>query len=244
MFLIHENSYHTEDPVYQRITTSNESRSMFIPEARVAKDYFLTGFYERGFVDWTCDNFLDEKKCVIDIGAHIGWYTIDMAKKSKHVYAFECSPKSFNYLCSNIALNNLDYNVSKFNCALSNISTSMPYFIRDPKDGGGNGISKFEYDYLNEVPSILVPCKPLDDFHFENINFIKMDVEGHEKQVLQGAKQTIISNDYPKILFESWDDEKPNLPVKELKEELFDYIRTNFEYKIVHVGKDMYLAER
>ena len=71
-----------------------------------------------------------------------------------------------------------------------------------------------------------------------------MDVEGHEKQVLQGAKQTIISNDYPKILFESWDDEKPNLPIKELKEELFDYIRTNFEYKIVHVGKDMYLAER
>lgn len=154
------------------------------------------------------------------------------------------SPKSFNYLCSNIALNNLDYNVSKFNCALSNISTSMPYFIRDPKDGGGNGISKFEYDDVHEVPSILVPCKPLDDFHFENINFIKMDVEGHEKQVLQGAKQTIISNDYPKILFESWDDEKPNLPIKELKEELFDYIRTNFEYKIVHVGKDMYLAER
>lgn len=244
MFLIHENSYHTEDPIYQRISTSNEARSMFIPEARVAKDYFLTGFYERGFVDWTCDNFLNENKCVIDVGAHIGWYTIDMAKKSKHVYAFECSPKSFNYLCSNIALNNLDYNVSKFNCALSNINTSLPYFIRDPKDGGGNGISKFEYDDVNEVPSILVPCKPLDDFHFENINFIKMDVEGHEKQVLQGAKQTIISNDYPKILFESWDDEKPNLPIKELKEELFDYIRTNFEYKIVHVGKDMYLAER
>ena len=41
MFLIHENSYHTEDPIYQRISTSNETRSMFIPEARVAKDYFL-----------------------------------------------------------------------------------------------------------------------------------------------------------------------------------------------------------
>ena len=244
MFLIHESSYHSEDPIYQHIPRGYEHRSMFIPESRVAKDYFITGFYERGFVDWTCDNFLNENKAVIDIGAHIGWYTIDMAKKAKHVYAFECSPKSFNYLCANIALNQLDYNVSKFNCALSNTNISMPYYIRDPKDGGGNGISKFDYDVVNNVPYVLVPCKPLDDFHFENINFIKMDVEGHEKQVLQGAKQTILSNDYPKILFESWDDEKPNLPVKELKQDLFEYIRNTFEYKIIHVGQDMYLAER
>jgi len=244
MFVIHEGSYQSENPIYQKIPTSDGHRPMFIPEARVAKDYFNTGFYERGFVDWTCDNFLNADKSVIDIGAHIGWYAVDMAKKAKHVYAFECSPKSFNYLCSNIALNGLDYNISKYNCALSNTNTSMPYFIRDPKDGGGNGISKFDFDVVNGVPSVIVPCKPLDVFELDNINFIKMDVEGHEKQVLEGAVQTIVSNDYPKILFESWDDDKPNLPVKELKQELFEYIRSTFEYKIVRVGQDMYLAER
>ncbi len=244
MFIIQEYSYNSENPIYQRIPTTDKHRSMFVPESRVAKDYYLTGFYERAFVDWTCENFLDKNKNVIDIGAHIGWYAIDMAKNAKHVYAFECSPKSFNYLCSNIALNELDYSISKFNCALSNTNNSVPYYIRDPKDGGGNGISKFDYDTVNEVPSILVPCKPLDDFQLENINFIKMDVEGHEKQVLEGAIQTIVANDYPKILFESWDDNKPNLPVQELKQELFDYIKSTFEYKIIRIGQDMYLAER
>ena len=244
MYFIHEKSYHTENPIYQKIQGTTSNNYMFIPEARVAKDYFLTGFYERGVVDWAGENFLNKNNCVIDIGAHIGWYSIDMAKKTKHVYAFECSPKSFNYLCANIALNELDYNISKYNCALSNKNDNIPYYIRDPKDGGGNGVSKFEYDDVNSVPSILVECKPLDTFELENINFIKMDVEGHEKQVLEGAVKTITSNDYPKILFESWDQDKPHLPVKDLKKELFDYIKTTFEYKIVRVGQDMYLAER
>lgn len=43
MYLIKERSYNSEDPVYQRIDISK--KLMFIPEARVAKDYFNTGFY-------------------------------------------------------------------------------------------------------------------------------------------------------------------------------------------------------
>lgn len=243
MFLIKERSYNSEDPVYTKINTDN--KLMFIPEARVAKDYFNTGFYERGYIDWCCQNFCKPDKNILDIGAHIGWYTVAFAPMCKHVYSFECSPKSFNYLCANIAVNRCDYKVTKYNCALSNEEGTAQYYIRDPNDGGGNGISKFDYDTINNVPSIEVPKRTLDSFGLTDINFIKMDVEGHEKEVLEGAVQTLINNNYPKILFESWDEhqEKNGFPSITLKIELFTFIK-DLGYRIVQIGQDMYIAEK
>jgi FkbM family methyltransferase len=242
MYLIKEKSYNSDAPVYMKIP--NNENTMFIPEARVAKDYFNTGFYERGYIDWAIHNFVSENKNVIDIGAHIGWYTTAFAKKANHVYSFECSPKSFNYLCANIALNNLDYKVTKYNCALSNESGTTPYYIRDPNDGGGNGISKFENDNINNTLYINVPKNTLDSYQLTNIEFIKIDVEGHEKEVLEGSIETIKRNNYPKILFESWDEHhEKNVPAIKLKEELFNFIKS-LGYNIIKIGVDMYLAEK
>jgi len=243
MFLIKEKSYNTEEPVYTRLPI--EKKLMLIPEARVAKDYFNTGFYEGHYVNWVTENFIKPEYNVIDIGAHIGWYTVRMAEKAKHVYSFECSPKSFNYLCANIALNGLDYKVTKYNVALSTEPGVCKYYIRDSNDGGGNGISHFEYDKIHNTPSIDVPSETLDKYELTNVNFIKIDVEGHEKEVLMGSVKTIINNNHPKILFESWDDhyEKNNYPAIQLKKELFEFI-TSIGYKIVKVGTDMYIAEK
>jgi FkbM family methyltransferase len=244
MFLIQETSYHSENPIFQKLPKGN-GVMFIIPEARVAKDYFNTGYYEKGCVDWCIQNFIKHDKNIIDIGAHIGWYSINMAKYANHVYSFECSPKSFNYLCANIALNEQDYKITKYNCALGNENGNTPYFIRDPNDGGSNGISKFECDNINNTPFINVPVKTLDSYEISNVNFIKIDVEGHEKQVLQGAIKTIEENNYPKILFECWDEnrEKDNYPAIQLKKELFEFFQS-LEYKIVHLGMENYLAER
>ena len=243
MYLIKEKSYNSDIPIYMKLPNSDSI--MFIPEARVAKDYFNTGFYERGYIDWAVENFVSGDKNVIDIGAHIGWYTVELAKKANHVFSFECSPKSFNYLCANIALNNLDYKVTKYNCALSNESGITPYYIRDQNDGGGNGISKFEYDNIKNTPHIDVPKNTLDSYNLTNIGFIKIDVEGHEKEVLEGSIETIKRNNYPKILFESWDEhqENNNFPAIKLRKELFDFIMS-LGYNIIKIGQDMYLAER
>lgn len=199
---------------------------MFIPEARVAKDYFLSNFYERNLLDWVVSTFVSPDKNCIDIGAHIGWYTIDMAPKAKHVYSFECSPKSFNYLCANIELNDLSYKVTKYNTALGDKECVTKYYIRDPKDGGGNGVAQFEYDKIHTVESIDVPMRSLDSFGFTNIGFIKIDVEGFEKQVLEGAVETLKANNYPKIFFESWNEsrESDNFPAKRLRRELFEFL--------------------
>lgn len=246
MFYVKTESFHTENPVYQKIPGGDGT--FFFGESRVAKDYATTGLYERTIIDWASAVFPKEDKACIDVGAHMGMYTVELAKKAKHVYGFECSPRSFNYYCANLALRDLNYKVTKYNVALGNpeeaAAKTIKYLIRDPLDGGGNGCSKFDSDAAN-IPSIDVPITTLDSYGLTNINFIKIDVEGHEKNVIQGAVKTIEENDYPKILFESWPERCTQYPAKELREKLFEFIRS-LEYKIVPVNgwDDMFLAER
>lgn len=239
MYHIKTQSYHSEDPVYSKIRGGDDM--LFVPEARVAKDYFNTGLYERGYIRWACDNFVKEGMNCIDIGAHIGMYTVEMAKKASHVYSFECSPKSFNFLCANILLRDLSYKVTKYNTALSDKEGTTKYYIRDPKDGGGNGVSGFASDV--NVPTIDVPMVQLDSYNLTNVCFIKIDVEGHEEFVLRGAVNTIKANGYPPILFESWPERCTQYPAKELRESLFTFIKS-IGYNIVAVagGDDMFLA--
>ena len=145
--------------------------------------------------------------------------TVPYARIAKHVHAFECSPKSFNYLCANIALNDLHYKVTKHNVALGATTGTGTYYIRDPVEGGGNGL------YLEgdaHVATLQVPVRTLDSFELDNIGIIKIDVEGYELQVIQGAVKTLIRNNFPPILFESW---RPETPAKEqLRRELFAFI--------------------
>ena len=246
MFYVKTESFHTENPVYQKIPGGDGT--FFFGESRVAKDYATSGLYERSIIDWASAVFPREDKACIDVGAHMGMYTVELAKKAKHVYGFECSPRSFNYYCANLALRDLNYNVTKYNVALGSpeeaAAKTIKYLIRDPLDGGGNGCSKFDSDATN-VPSIDVPITTLDSYGLTNINFIKIDVEGHEKNVLQGAVKTLEENDYPKILFESWPERCTQYPAKELREKLFEFIHS-LEYKIMPVNgwDDMFLAER
>jgi FkbM family methyltransferase len=228
-------SINSDEPIYQKLQGGKDH--FFFAEARVARDYVRTGLYERSIINWSIDNFSSQDKAFIDIGAHMGHYTCNWAWKSKHVYSFECSPKSFNYLCANIALQEQNYNVTKYNVALSNKEGIMKYYIRDPKDGGGNGICKLDHDDTKNTPYIEVPTKTLDSFKLRNIGFIKIDVEGHEKEVLEGAIETLKENNYPKFMFESWSPGKENdgIPSTRLRSELFSFIES-LGYKIIPVS--------
>jgi len=241
MYYIRTESYHSDDPLYTKILGGENT--FFIPSARVAKDYFNTGLYERGYIQWACDNFLKEGMEVIDIGAHMGMYTVEIAKKVKRVHSFECSPKSFNYLCANLILRDLSYKVKPYNLALSDKKGTTKYFIRDAGDGGGNGIQEFDKD--KDTPYVVVPTIDLDSLELTNICFIKIDVEGHEENVLRGAIKTIQTNNYPPILFESWPERCTDVPAKELRTNLFNFVKS-LGYTITHVsgGDDMFVATK
>ena len=122
---------------------------------------------------------------VIDVGANIGTHTLSFAKRAKQVISFEPVIPIFTQLCTNVSLNGL-YNTSLFNCALSNEigETHVPIFDYFQKNNYGSA-------HIGLPSGQKAHTMTLDSFQFDDVSLIKIDVEGHELEVLEGARDTI-----------------------------------------------------
>ena len=199
---------------------------------------------EKNLIHWVTDTFISPEKNFVDIGAHVGTYTWTCGKKAAHTYAFECSPKTFCYLAANVALHGLEERVSPYPFALGNRDGYIDYIVRSV-DGGGNGVKALNSND-ESMPHIKIPMKTLDSFGLTNVGFIKIDVEGFEKEVIQGALETLRINNYPTILFESWGDWKnaEGVDASGLRNELFEYLQSiGYTVRPVMNVSDMYFAE-
>ncbi|WP_372364460.1 FkbM family methyltransferase [Candidatus Uabimicrobium sp. HlEnr_7] len=152
------------------------------------------------FLDRIIKSRLD--KNAVDIGAHKGLFSYKMSKMFKKVYAFEAQ----KYLSANLS-NSKMKNVEVLNIGLSSKEQQMKLYT--PVVGNivyGNFSSFTNYfEFKCEIKEEVVFVKPLDDLKLENIGFIKIDVEGHEWEVLQGASKTITKN-RPELLIEIRDE--------------------------------------
>jgi len=153
------------------------------------------------------DKLLPNNPVILDIGANIGshtlYWTLKSPKKAKHVYAFEVIDETYNILKRNIEINNLQNRVTAFDFGLSNVNSSAK--VQQKSDSfqsccaileRGEGIYKF---------------KRLDDLDIkEKVDFVKIDVEGQEVSVIEGAKKFLTKNK-PLIWVELWveDTDKP-----------------------------------
>ena len=227
-----------------RLEALPTDNTFFFPEHATARDFASGGTYERSIMDWARDALMPEGKVFVDIGSHVGTYTLTMAPKASHCVAFECTPKTYNYLCANIALHDLHEKVTTHRIALGNTCGVTTLYTRNG-DGGGNGCCKFnDLETLTKSTAVEVPIRTLDSYSLTNIGLLKLDVEGFEKDVLKGAQETLRANGYPKYLFESWHEDQPGVPGKELRADLFEYIEST-GYRIVPIRgwRDVFLAE-
>jgi len=126
---------------------------------------------------------------VLDIGANLGAHTLFFSKAvGSHgaVLAFEPQRLIFLTLCANIALNNITNTVCYWN-ALSDKPGVVTVPVLDPRRAynfGGVGM-----DGHQRGDQIRVMC--VDDFNLPRCRLMKIDVEGMEQRVLQGAVKTI-----------------------------------------------------
>lgn len=134
---------------------------------------------------------------VLDIGAHIGSLTVAVARivgPNGRVYAFEPQKKIYRELVHNLKLNELK-NVVPLRFALSaenQILEMNPVVNNDGQVSLGKGGDKVE-------------ARTIDSFGFSDIALMKIDVEGHETEVLHGAERTIRAL-HPVIIIETWGD--------------------------------------
>ena len=122
--------------------------------------------------------------CLVDVGALVGDWTFWVARKGFEVYAFEPMPKGFNILKER---SKKFPNVHPF-----------PYAIGDKDTVGrlgftgiGNGGTMDEEINLPGGGTIDVPVRKLDSLGIPDVGVIKIDTEGYEAPILQGAKETI-----------------------------------------------------
>jgi FkbM family methyltransferase len=175
----------------------------------------------------------DKSSISIDVGAAKGLYLTHMYNISKKCYAFEPRKNALEKLKK--LFSNITSNIQFENVALSNFSGHT-----DLKILKSNGtLSTIEagnlIENVGEVEFLRVPVRRLDDYVIEDrIGFIKIDVEGHEGSVLEGAIN-LLQRDRPFLLIEIEERHKPNsvynarIFLEKLGYEGFFYINSHLE---------------
>jgi FkbM family methyltransferase len=140
---------------------------------------------------------------VIDIGAHIGYYTLLFSKlvgTSGHVFAFEPAPDSCDLLRRNVSTNGLN-NVTIVNAAVGdNPGTGILYL----------GSTALDNRTASRTGGAAIPINVLSlDAYFcdnEKVDFVKMDIQGAEPLALRGMEATLARSPNARILTEFWPD--------------------------------------
>jgi len=134
---------------------------------------------------------ISENDTVFDIGANIGWYSLNLASTSQNLnlLAFEPLRPTFEYLKQNLELNQQKIRI--FNFGFSEAEKEVDFYYYP--EGSGNA-SLANLSDNAEVQSIPCLVRTLDGFMREyggHLNFVKCDVEGAELFVFQGGLETL-----------------------------------------------------
>lgn len=176
---------------------------------------------------------------VLDIGAHIGFFTVLAAKSAPKgkIYAFEPSEENFKLLEENTKINKLD-NIELINRAVAKES-GIREFALSADDPAGHAIP---YEETNRQ-KIQVQAVSLDNFlkkgDINEVNFLKMDCEGAEYEIFYNcSKETL--NKIDKISMEYHD-----VDVKRTVTHIKNFLEKNaFRVSIKTKGDNMLYAKR
>lgn len=128
---------------------------------------------------------LKAKDVFVDVGAFYGLYAVAVAKRlhiEGRVIAFEPSSENRSYLATHVRLNHVEKAVTIYPQAVSNQDGSVTFALQ------GSQSTILAKDNAIDSASVTVPCVRLDTFLANtHIDILKIDVEGFEEQVLQGA---------------------------------------------------------
>jgi len=149
------------------------------------------------------EKFADKSKDALDIGVYRGVYSYKLSQNFKYIHSFEPNPLLFPYLNKN--LKKIIRNIKLYNCALSdnNGETELKLPIRSKSLFKENIEELFQLgaatmhpdNIIREYKKVPIKTRKLDDISINNkIGFIKIDVEGHEKNVLMGGRYLIKKN--------------------------------------------------
>jgi len=181
-----------------------QNQKMFL-DSKDSLQLSLNGIYGE-FETEIVKNEIKPNDVVLDVGAHIGYFTLLFAKlvgSEGKVFSFEPEPKNFELLTKNIEINNYENVITESKIVSDKNKTWTLYTFET--SSGANRIYK-PNENINVKP-IEVDSISLDEY-FKNseflkrIKFVKIDVEGAELLVLKSMKSIFQNNNNIKLLLE------------------------------------------
>lgn len=199
------------------------------------EEHTREGAYEWGEVT------VEKDDIVLDLGANIGMFSCVAAAKGKTVYAFEPTPDTRKLLEMQTRLND---NLICEEFAISNQVGTCLFAINsmttDDVNTGGNTMMSERISYKEGISQIEVKTITIDEFvkvnKLDSVDFIKADIEGAERYMLEGAQKTLAEfapklslctyhlPDDPKVLEELILKYNPNYIIKQGEKKLWAYV--------------------
>lgn len=175
---------------------------------------------------------------VYDVGANVGYYSLlaaILAGKAGHVYAFEPLPRNVDFLRRHVILNKLEDNITVFEVAVSDRTGEAAFDLGASASMG----------HLADTGEIKVKQVRLDDMwaagEVKPPDFMKIDVEGAEFEVLNGARK-LLKTHQPILFLDTHNREAHKLTVELLAE--LDYELQCLDGKPLPESKELIATPR
>ncbi len=175
----------------------------------VSKFIFLGNFEKETVLFIT--KYISYGDTVVDVGANIGFFTLifsELVGKNGKVYSFEPSQREFLHLCENININKCR-NIFLNQLALSNNNGfSKMNVLSESKFGAYNSLRRLSHSKVQNEKIQIENVRTLTFDSYlalfpESIpSLIKIDVEGFEKQVLEGMQSLLSTDNSPCLIIE------------------------------------------
>lgn len=186
---------------------------------KLPNDYISKQLIAHGQYEWYVIEILERLAgghstgTVLDIGANQGTVTLSMAQMfpQYQIHSFEIQPVMVSTIQENLLLNNID-NVIVHAHGLGDVAKTITVPQPDystSENAGAFSLNPVVWKHsdmsIGRGTDITVDLVTLDSMEFEQpIRCIKLDVEGYEQLVLEGALKTLKKHSYPPIVYELW----------------------------------------
>lgn len=178
---------------------------------------------------------LKSNAVLFDVGANIGNYSKKLRSKFDNVYIYSFEPNPYAYDKLQINLSSLSIHYYKLGLSSQN-NTRMIYSYASENDSQHSSLYKKVFTDIHQSNDIIeaeFKTISIDEFcknnHIDYINFIKIDTEGHEYEILKGAKKMINDGKIGIIQFEF---NEMNIISRVFLKDFYDLLNEYFIYRL------------